>query len=107
MVRRPLENGDPYWILGYVDGYGSVHYRVQYYSAYGDTLTHTDAERLSGRVFRWNCWEQEFHGVRHGSDRLSEDDRVSVIDILERDGFKDVDVDEDRNQKRYDCSQRI
>lgn len=32
-MKRPLEEGDPLWVLGYVDYHGSVHYRVIPYGA--------------------------------------------------------------------------
>ncbi len=74
----------PAWILGTIDSTGNIRAR----EGSNSDMFHSNAERLSGRPWRWNCWGQDFGPMRQGSDRLDSDDIIAVLDWLERNGYK-------------------
>ena len=73
-------------MIGYIDGYGAIHARTS-----PDVIMHTDAERLSGRPFRWSVQWQEFEAVL-GCVRLSEDDYIRILSWLKNKGYCDEDA---------------
>jgi hypothetical protein len=78
----------PLWVIGTISPYGEICARVLPAS---DCSSHTEAEKLAGRPFRWNIVEQEWHAWDYGDLRLSEDERYEVEHWLEREGWKDTD----------------
>jgi hypothetical protein len=88
-----VEAGYPFWVVGYVDAYGSVHARAisEHQTIYGSSM-HTQEERLAGRPFRWNVLDQEFGEVLTGSAQLDTEDWYRVIDWLDERNWIDEEV---------------
>lgn len=85
LAKRPGEYNpdDPMWVVGCIDSYGAITARIV---SHGGSVTHT-AEESRGRRWRWNIWGQDFVATRNPAhDRLSDNERVSVMDWLVRHG---------------------
>lgn len=84
--RLNFDEDGPLWVIGVIDSHGDIRART---ADWRSGATHTDAERLAGRPWRWNIADQEFHAVRENSGSYDPNDTVLIVDWLERNGYKD------------------
>lgn len=70
------------WVIGVIDSHGAIRSRET------ESGSHTDAERLSGRPWRWFVNSQDWGDKRTCDESLSRDEATTVIDYLERSGYK-------------------
>jgi len=71
--------GFPLWAVGYVDSHGAVHVEE-------GAIYHTPQQRLAGRPFRFNVWNQEFEN-RGNDPWLEKEDEMRVYDWLQDRGW--------------------
>ncbi len=64
-----------FWVTGYIDAYGAIHADVS-----EEIRSHSATERLSGKRWRWNVLEQDYH--KSGLENLTRDDLYRIDDWL-------------------------